>query len=177
MEDGLDPNGHIPSAIDNDPDLRGGAHWHQNMRSIALEIARFACLACGMDDVEDEVITPIEAALEWHLTNESDLFRHFQNGIREKILAATIASAKKYLPLSPLAICESQRAVTTPSAPLVPASSAAANPQTPTPSEYDVERIGMRLAHMGVLHWRVWAPLLYLRDEIADLDIGPSAFV
>lgn len=185
MEDGIDPNGHIPSAIDNDPDLRGGAHWYQNMRSIALEIARFACLACGLDDVEDEVITPIEAALEWHLTNESDLFRHFQNGIREKVLAATIVSAKKFLPLSPLAICESQRAVA-PSAPLVSAApSAAVNPtsstggltQTPTPSEYDIERIGMRLAHVGVLHWRVWAPLLYLRDEIADLDVGPSAFV
>jgi hypothetical protein len=183
MEDGLDPNGHIPSALDDDPDLRGGAHWYQNMRSIALEIARFACLACGMDDVEDEVITPIEAALEWHLTNESDLFRHFQNTTREKILSATIVSTKKYLPLSPLAICESQRAVA-PSAPLVPASSAATNPasstglaQTPTPSEYDIERIGMRLAHIGVLHWRVWAPLLYLRDEIADLDSGPAAFV
>ncbi|KAJ6002674.1 hypothetical protein N7451_005221 [Penicillium sp. IBT 35674x] len=185
MEDGIDPNGHIPSAIDDDPDLRGGAHWYQNMRSIALEIARFACLACGLDDVEDEVITPIEAALEWHLTNESDLFRHFQNGIREKVLAATIVSAKKFLPLSPLAICESQRAVA-PSAPLVSAapstavnstSSTGGLTQVPTPSEYDIERIGMRLAHVGVLHWRVWAPLLYLRDEIADLEAGPSAFV
>ncbi|KAJ5938754.1 hypothetical protein N7466_001888 [Penicillium verhagenii] len=194
MEDGLDPNGHIPSAIDDDPDLRGGAHWLQNMRSIALEIARFACAACCLDSVvADEVITPIEAALEWHLTNESDLFRYFQNGMREKILSATLASAKKYLPLSPLAICESQRAVPQqqPSAPLVPAASAAtataANPPNPSsaggnsqlasPQDHDIERIGMRLAHMCVLHWRVWAPLLYLRDEIADLDLGPSAFV
>ncbi|KAJ5759724.1 hypothetical protein N7520_006880 [Penicillium odoratum] len=191
MEDGLDPNGHVPSAIDNDPDLRGGAHWLQNMRSIALEIARFACAACCLDSVvADEVITPIEAALEWHLTNESDLFRYFQNGMREKILAATLASARKFIPLSPLAICESQRAVPQqqPSAPLVPAASStaatAASPTSsgsivspPSPQDHDIERIGMRLAHMAVLHWRVWAPLLYLRDEIADLALDTPAFV
>ncbi|KAJ5232448.1 hypothetical protein N7468_005404 [Penicillium chermesinum] len=93
-----------------DPDLRGGTRWMQNMRSIALEIARFACAACCLDSiVADEVISPIEAALEWHLSNDSDLFRYFQNIMREKILTATLAFTRQYLPLSPLAICESQR--------------------------------------------------------------------
>lgn len=185
MEDGLDSDGRGSGANDSeDPDFRGGACWMRNMRSVALEIARFACAACCLDSiVADEVISPIESALEWHLCNESDLFRYFQSTMREKILTATLVSARKYLPLSPLAICESQRvppqvASTTLTPPSTSSSSSSAtsslsSQQVTTPQQYDIERIGMRLAHMGVLHWRVWAPLLYLRDEIADLD-APS---
>lgn len=169
MEDGLDPEGRLTSNDEGDSDLRGSARWLQNMRCIALEIARFACAACCLDVVvADEVISPIEAALEWHLSNESDLFRYFQNTMRDKVLAATLTSARRYLTLSPLAICESQRGA--PSSSTGPSSS-----QPPTPQQYDVERIGMRLAHLGVLHWRVWAPILYLRDELAETD--PPAFV
>jgi hypothetical protein len=43
-----------------------------------------------------------------------------------------------------------------------------------TSQQLDIERIGMRLGHIGVLHWRVWAPLLYLRDEIATVDLEPA---
>lgn len=171
MEDGVDPDGRLND--EDDPDLRGGARWLQNMRCIALEIARFACAACCLDVVvADEVIAPIEAALEWHLSNESDLFRYFQNTMREKVLTAALTSARRYLTLSPLAICESQR--TTPAS-TSQGSSTATSLQSNSPQQQDIERIGMRLAHLGVLHWRVWAPLLYLRDEIAEND--PPAFV
>ncbi|KAJ5105453.1 hypothetical protein NUU61_002800 [Penicillium alfredii] len=171
MEDGMDPDSRV--AGDDDAGLRNGSRWLRNVRCIALEVARFACAACCLDVVvADEVMVPIEAALEWHLSHDSDLFRYFQNSMRDRILTATIGYAHKYLPLSPLAICESQR-----TAPSTTSQSSSANPspsqsqsQTPYPQQYDIERISMRLAHMGILHWRVWAPLLYLRDEIAELD-------
>ncbi|KAJ5579164.1 hypothetical protein N7450_008031 [Penicillium hetheringtonii] len=186
MEDGMDLTSRADSnaADDDDPDLRGGTRWTQNMRCISLEIARFACAACCLDNVvADEVMTPIESALEWHLSNESDLFRYFQNTMRSKVMAATLASAQKYLPLSPLAICESQRIgpqqPSTGPATLGASSSTATSPsasaQSPTSQQYDIDRVGMRLAHIGVLHWRVWAPILYLKEEIADLD--PPAFL
>ncbi|KAJ5907765.1 hypothetical protein N7495_000447 [Penicillium taxi] len=170
MEENMDPDCRGAEIGNDDLDLRGGAHWLQNMRYIALEIARFACAACCLDVVvADEVIAPIEAALEWHLSNESELFRYFQNNMREKVLSATLASARRYLPLTPLAICESQR-TPLPASTVGPAASSspsATSSQPLTPQQCDIERIGMRLAHIGVLHWRVWAPLLYLRDEIA----------
>ena len=125
--------------------------WQKNVRCIALEIARFAGAACcGNDIVSDEVINPIETAVEWHLSNESDLFRCFQNAVQEKLLKATSEFAKKYMNMSPLSICESQRSFPPPSLPQ---------------HQYDIERTAMRLAHMGVLHWRVWAPILYLRES------------
>lgn len=177
MENGMDLESRIvgnPDNNDDDPDHRGGKRWTQNMRCIALEIARFACAALQLDPVvADEVIVPIEEALEWHLSNESDLFSFFQNSMRGKILATTLTAARKYLPLSPLAICESQRVPLSAPSGLSPTQtvSGAGSSQTLTPQQLDIERIGMRLAHIGVLHWRVWAPLLYLRDEIAMVEL------
>lgn len=169
-EDGVDLGSPPGSNPDNDPDLRGGARWAQNVRCIALEIARFACAACCLDAlIADEVINPIEDALEWHLSNESELFRYFQSAIRDKVLTTTLHYARKYLPLSPLAICESQR--TPPPCSTGPAAVPTSTPgPSSTPQQYDMERIGMRLAHMGILHWRVWAPILYLREEIAATE-------
>lgn len=168
MEDVMEGEGQIEG---HDPDLRGGTRWLQNVRSIALEISRFACAACGLDTiVADEVITPMEAALEWHLSNESELFCYFQNTIREKVTIATLASARRFLPLSPLGICEAQRpSLASSTGPAFPPSTNSSQPLSP--QQCDIERVAMRLAHMGVLHWRVWAPLLYLRDELAHLQL------
>lgn len=137
---------------------RGTPRWLKNVRCIALEIARFACAACCGDSmVSDNVIAPIEAALEWHLSNESGLFQFFQTSLREKLLSATFTSAKKYLNMSPLAICESQRH----------------HPQSAgLQQHHDIERISMRLAHMGVLHWKVWAPILYVRESVPSTDVA-----
>ena len=148
---------------DCDGSRESSPQWLKRVRSIALEMARFASAACCGDaaGVSDEVLAPIEAALEWHLSNESDLFRYFQNAMREKLLAATCALAKKYLSLSPLGICESQR---NPSYYFYHSS-------TMTQQQYDIERIAMRLAHLGVLHWRVWAPLLYVRESLSPEDV------
>ncbi|KAI9930884.1 hypothetical protein MW887_010535 [Aspergillus wentii] len=149
----------IGSLMEENEDCpRGSPRWLQNVRCVALEIARLACAACRNDTVvSDDVIVPIERALEWHLSNDSELFQYFQNSMQEKLIAATFASAKKYLNMSPLAICESQRSY--PQATLIQ-------------HQYDIERISMRLAHMGVLHWRVWAPILYVRDSVTPSDMG-----
>lgn len=174
MEDGMDLDNRIaenPRGNENNPDLRGGKRWTENMRCIALEIARFAGAALQLDAViADEVIAPIEEALSWHLTNESTLFTHFQNIMRTKVVAATMAAAKRYVSLPPMAICDSQRV-----SPSVAAIGAGLSTTPPlTPQQMDIERIGSRLAHIGILHWRVWAPLLYLRDEIASARLQPA---
>ncbi|EAW25401.1 TCP11 family protein [Aspergillus fischeri NRRL 181] len=145
---------------ENEDCRRGSPRWLKNVRGIALEIARFACAACSGDSmVSDAVIAPIEATLEWHLSNEaSELFQYFQNALRQKLLASTFAFAKKYLNMSPLAICESQRSYS----------------HSPLPQHYDIERISMRLAHIGVLHWRVWAPILYVRQSLSPTDMASS---
>ncbi|KAL2833411.1 Tcp11-domain-containing protein [Aspergillus cavernicola] len=145
---------------ENDDCTRGSPRWLRNVRCIALEIARFTNTACcGDSTISDDVISQIEALLEWHLSNEHGLFQYFQNALREKLLEATFSSAKRFLNMSPLAICDSQR---------IPSHTAADQQQ------YDMERVSMRLAHMGVLHWRVWAPILYVRESVPPT--GESIF-
>lgn len=154
---------------ENEDCHRSSPRWRQNVRSIALEIARLACAACFGDDVvSDEVIGPIEVAVEWHLSNESELFQYFQSSMQEKLLKETHEFTKKYLNMSPLAICESQRNCQ--------ASSSSPSSTTSPQHQYDIERIAMRLAHMGVLHWRVWAPMLYLCENFpTEEDSGDIA--
>ncbi|KAL4927167.1 TCP11 family protein [Aspergillus undulatus] len=140
---------------ENENYIRGSPQWLMNVRCIALEIARFVSTQCGSDGtIFDDIIGPIEASLEWHLSNEHGLFQYFQNSVREKLLEATFATAKRYLNMSPLAICDSQR----PSL------------HTSAEQQYDIERISTRLAHIGVLHWRVWAPMLYVRDSVPSTN-------
>lgn len=122
----------------------------KNIRYIALEVARFTCVACYGDDmVSDEVIEPIERAFETHLSGSSSLFQYFQNSMQERLRKDCFEFAKRYLNMSPVAICESQRSF----------------PHSPSQLEFDSERVAAKLAHIGVLHWRVWAPILYLCDN------------
>ncbi|KAL4985367.1 T-complex protein 11-domain-containing protein [Aspergillus falconensis] len=139
--------------------IRGSSRWLKNVRYIALEIARLATECCGDATISDDIIGLIEASLEWHLSNEHGLFQHFQSSLREKLLEATFNTAKRYLNMSPLAICESQRV-----------------PSHTADQHYDIERIATRLAHIGVLHWKVWAPMLYVRESVpsAAESIFPS---
>lgn len=146
-----------PLLEENDDGYREASRWQGSISSVALEIARMASVVCHRDDmVCDSVISQIERALEWHLSHESNVFQLFQTAAREKLLESTFTFAKKYLHMSPLAICESQR-------PLQSQYAASVSQR-----HMDMEFIAMRLAHMGVLHWRVWAPILYTRDENSD---------
>lgn len=143
---------------ENEDCRRESPRCPKNIRYIALEVARFACVACCGDDVvSDDAIVPIERALETHLSNASELFQYFRNSMQEKLLRDSFEFARRYLNMSPLAICESQRNF----------------PQSPSQLEYDFERIAAKLAHIGVLHWRVWAPILYLCDNTSgEVETG-----
>lgn len=157
----------IGALMEENTEERGSSpQWTKTVRSIALEMARFASAACCGDasGISDDVLQPIEAALEWHLSNESDLFRYFQNAMREKLLTSTMVLTKRYLSLSPLSICESQRGGSHTTSPLTPTA-------TMSQQQFDIERVAMRLSHMGVLHWRVWAPLLYVRESLSPEDV------
>ncbi|KAL2867927.1 TCP11 family protein [Aspergillus lucknowensis] len=141
---------------ENEDCTRGSPRWLKNVRCIALEISRFASIACcGDATISDDAILQIEGMLEWHLSNEEGLFQSFQSPLRKKLLDATLGLAKRYLNMSPLAICEAQRHP----------------PHSPIDQQhYDIERISMRLAHIGVLHWRVWAPILYVRERVPPTE-------
>jgi hypothetical protein len=65
-----------------------------------------------------------------------------------------------YTPLTSLQIFE---AATT------PRNGPSAMPQANGLKE-EISEIATRIAHIGILHWRVWAPLAYLVDPDAEDD-------
>jgi hypothetical protein len=106
---------------------------------------------CGIrvKNLDQDVLRLAEDMLESSFTAGSTLFTRFQNCARFRLETDTLELAKRYLLMSPLEICNAQLHRT-----------------LATRSQFnEFENIAKRVAHIGVLHWKVWAPLLYVREE------------
>ncbi|KAE9377822.1 T-complex 11 [Stipitochalara longipes BDJ] len=103
-----------------------------------------------------------ESHLAFHLSNSRS--RVYQDA-EERVLGQLAPILQKlietYTPLTSLQIFE---AATTPRT-----LSGATAPQVNGAKE-EITEIATRIAHIGILHWRVWAPLAYLVDPDAEED-------
>jgi hypothetical protein len=43
---------------------------------------------------------------------------------------------------------------------------------TTTSAKEEISEIATRIAHIGILHWRVWAPLAYLVNPEENKDVA-----
>jgi hypothetical protein len=136
----------------------GEKHWISMIGSIAVEIARAkSMIAPETGPISDATISEAEAHLREHFAHPTrGVFEEFSTALSEKLQYETLGVARQYLQMTPLEISERQR-----------------NPMSPQRqgriSPYpDIHLIARRLAHVGVLHWWVWGPLVYQRDPIAE---------
>lgn len=141
-----------------DDDKTASSTWEcrvPNVAHLAVEIARLVhAINIGQDaNIPDRLLHVIEKEVESSLMDESPQVHHIRAEIREKFWEPTVNFANRYVRMSPLTICESQR-----SSLLTPASSLYS-------LAVELQSLAMRFAHIGVLHWRVWASLLYEREE------------
>ena len=98
-----------------------------------------------------------ESHLAFHLSNpRSNLYQEIENRILSQLFPILQKLIKTYSTLTSLQIFE---AATAPK----PALGRRAN----GPKDETTE-IATRIAHIGILHWRVWAPLAYLVDPDAE---------
>lgn len=117
-----------------------------NDSCVAMEIARTVCTAIGqVDGVSDEILEQVEDAIKKSFASDSVQLQLVRNCMHQQLLQATCEIAQRYVGMTPLEICESQRRQ--------------AYLESP-PSDFSF--IATKLAHIGVLHWRVWAPLVYV---------------
>lgn len=117
-----------------------------NDSCVAMEIARTVCAANGqVDGISDDILQQVEEAIEKSFASDSIQLQLVRNCVHQQLLQATCEVAQRYVGMTPLEICESQRR----QAYLQSSSS-------------DFSFIATKLAHIGVLHWRVWAPLVYV---------------
>ncbi|EED23793.1 cAMP-mediated signaling protein Sok1, putative [Talaromyces stipitatus ATCC 10500] len=130
-----------------------------NDSSIAMEMARTICAVIGqMDDVSDDILKQVEDAIRKSFADDSTQLQLVRNCVHRQLLQATCEVAQRYVNMTPLEICESQRQH--------------AYLQS---SSLDFSFIATKLAHIGVLHWRVWAPLVYVSQPpiVYELSAEP----
>ena len=105
-----------------------------------------------------------------HISNDrSSLYREAEARILRELFPKLRELVDKYTPLTSLEIFEH---ATGPK--IAPPFVKPPMPQSP---KDEIAEIATRLAHIGIMHWRVWAPLAYLVDPQAeeDMEMQPRA--
>lgn len=117
-----------------------------NSSGIAMEIARTICVATDqVEDVSDSILAMVEDAVVKSFARDSTQLQLIRNCVHQQLFQATCETAQRYVNMTPLEICDSQRRQA-----WLQSSSA------------DFSFIATKVAHIGVLHWRIWASLIYI---------------
>jgi hypothetical protein len=123
--------------------------WTELASSHALEILRASKTPLSF-------LSDFESELERHLSNpRSKIFQDAEQQVQLQLLSALRKLVETYTPLTCLQIFE---LAAVQKGPLGVSSAQAGG------SGDDLMEIVTRIAHIGILHWRVWAPLAYLLD-------------
>lgn len=131
-----------------DPSMTS-ARWTELAPSLALQILRSTTThLCRLPDFESE--------LELHLSNpRSRLYQDAEQKVLLQLFPILHKLVESYIPLSCLQIFEVAAVQKgPPGLPNIPIDG----------SKDEITEIATRIAHIGVLHWRVWANLAYVID-------------
>jgi hypothetical protein len=124
--------------------------WNSLSSSLALQILRSTNTPLTR-------LPQFESHLAFHLSNpRSRCYQEAENRVLSQLFPVLQKLVETYTPLTSLQIFE---AATAPKA----APGAKANG-----AKDETTEIATRIAHIGILHWRVWAPLAYLVDPDAE---------
>jgi hypothetical protein len=108
-----------------------------------------------------------ESHLAFHLSNSrSRIYQDAETRVLRQLFPILQKLVENYTPLTSLQIFEAATA---------PRSLPGAAPGQGNGSKEEITDIATRIAHIGILHWRVWAPLAYLVDPDAEEDPEASS--
>ncbi|ODH46488.1 hypothetical protein GX48_07425 [Paracoccidioides brasiliensis] len=127
-----------------------------NIPNIALEIARVAHMMqdshCGATYPDESTIDFASSMLRSLLWFKDAQFWDIRDCIQQDLQSITIEFAEQFWSMTALGVADSQN--------LGRSYDHMSLPQIP-----DLQCLGKRLAHIGLLHWRVWAPLIYSPED------------
>ena len=130
------------------------SRWSSLSSSLALQILRST--PGGLNYVPH-----FESQLASHLSNpNSSVYREAQARVLSQLLPVLQKLVETYSPLTSFQIFE---AATAPKAALGGGATSRAGEE--------ITEIAKRIAHIGILHWRVWAPLAYLVDPDTEAEV------
>lgn len=162
----------ILAIVDEQPD--DVDPWQISSADVALEITRAACTLCGYSEeaIPDCVIQSTYHRLNELICGQTSECALICDSSRAEFASRAIHHAQTFAEMTPLAISESQQHW----------QQQQQEQKTSFRRLPDVEDIARRLAHVGILHWRIWANLVYLDDaEEAPAEqptlINPSSYM
>lgn len=154
------------------------AQWASQAGNIAVELVRIAVKddtlpQAGKSYTQTELCDKMEKWVRMNTTSQAPRFLEKSQALQDTILARVKDTVWAHINMTPSAIFESLVAAPTR---VAATTAAAANTKyyaTSTPKGADVAGTGnphvddliRRASHMAVLHYRVWAPLLYTKQS------------
>ncbi|KAJ6790314.1 hypothetical protein PWT90_10492 [Aphanocladium album] len=134
------------------PGLRQSARWQSISSSIALQIFRYTKAPSSMLSTFEEKLAANVCG------TDSPLYKEVEKSFHTRLMAELSARVREYRSLSGVGLF-----------------SAATSNRTQSRDHVDqddgvVEDIAVRLAHLGVLHWRVWSQLAYVDEDSMVVD-------
>lgn len=127
--------------------------WEALSPDLALQILRHTTTSLTR-------LPQFETHLAFHVSNpRSKLYQDAEDHVLAHLHTELKKLVETYTPLSSMQIFEAA------TAPRVASTSAAASGNG---FKEEVSEMATRMAHIGILHWRVWAPLAYLVDPDAE---------
>ncbi|UNI20019.1 Protein SOSEKI 1 [Purpureocillium takamizusanense] len=142
------------------PTSRPHARWEEMAPSMAIEIFRSTSAPHDiLPAFEEKVVNTITTA-------SSDLYRDVESKFQRRLMAELSGRVRELKALSGVSLF----AVATGARIQNNSGVLQTSRDTEAPSrdgleEGGVEDMATRLAHLGILHWRVWSPLVYAGDQ------------
>ncbi|PVH84466.1 Tcp11-domain-containing protein [Cadophora sp. DSE1049] len=134
--------------------------WETLSPDLALQILRHTTTSLVR-------LPQFETRLAFHISNpRSKFYQDAEEHVLTHLYTDLIKLVETYTPLSSLQIFEAA------TAPRVVSTSAAAPGNG---FKEEIAEMATRMAHIGILHWRVWAPLAYLVDPDAEEEQAPNS--
>lgn len=129
--------------------------WQMSSADVALEITRAACISSRQPAVPlpDWLIQNVHIRLGELISGQTPEFAFIWDTLQKELAVEAVRYAQVFNSMTPLTMSEAQQQWQQ--------RRAQKNISRPLP---DMEDIARRLAHVGILHWKVWASLVYLDD-------------
>lgn len=125
------------------------ARWQAIAPSMALQIFRYTSAPSGMLPVYEEKL------MNNLCRPDSPLYCEMEQKFQQRLLAELSNRVREFKGLSGVSLYSAAT-----EARIMPTSSRLFDHD----DESGIEDMATRLAHVGILHWRVWAPLVYVED-------------
>ncbi|KAI9708027.1 MAG: hypothetical protein M1820_004231 [Bogoriella megaspora] len=148
--------------------------WTNNIANLAAHLTHTALKTTSSTQAFDlDLLDSIEAELKTSFNPDSDSYSRTSTAVLDALLPGTLKGVATYIERSPVNICNALVSPSTSSGKAIvkPTVLSGLGKRPEDSRERKMQGLIDRITHLAVLHWRIWAPIVYLFD-LEDEDCG-----